>query len=383
MKKLIINGVLAVVLFGGSLVGALAATGRLNHDGVANIPVLSSFFPPPPEPADGEGEHGEGGDPHAAGGGAHPAPHGEVADATHSGEAGVENANHGDSSTGGHDDAAKNGSEQDPQGPRRREIGKSVVNPEPPPDAGGHGGHGGGHGEEAGHGDDGHGGGHGDDGHEKADKQKGGAHPGAHGGSKGPKSHDAERDFNARELAMAQEKANKYAPGGYFRFEGMPAGITPEKLNEAWQRVQGVLQDLEKRKTALDLREKDLEELADDISRRHLELGRMREALITSQRQLDDRIRKFQEQVKLVRNDEVEALRRNAKTLESFEATKAAELVMKQWETDEGQTEVLKTFEFMDKDKVNEIIAQLDNALIRDVLKKRLLVSKESAAAKK
>ena len=34
-----------VGLFVGSLFGGLALTGRLNHEGTANIPVLSSFFP--------------------------------------------------------------------------------------------------------------------------------------------------------------------------------------------------------------------------------------------------------------------------------------------------------------------------------------------------
>ncbi|MCA8954254.1 MAG: hypothetical protein KDE27_32395 [Planctomycetes bacterium] len=369
MKKLIINGVIAAALFCGSLVGGLAATGRLNHDGVANIPILSSFFPAPPPEEGHEGAEGEGegADPHAA-------PQGEVAAADHSGEAGVVEASHAES--------------QDPQGEhgtRRTKTGKSVVNPEPPPDAGG-GGHGGGEAEAegGGHGEPAHGG---DDKHDKHDKPKAGAGKGREHGAAGGDhaagdSHDAERDFSARELALAQEKANQYSPGGYFKFSGMPAGLTPEQLNEAWQRVQAVLSDLESRKTALDLREKELADLADDISRRHLELGRLREEITTAQRALDDRIAQFREQVKLVRNDEVEALRRNAKTLESFEATKAAELVTEQWGTEQGQTEVLKTFEFMNKDKVNEIIAELANPLIQDVLKKRLLVSKESAASK-
>lgn len=358
MKKLIVNGVIGVLLFGGSLVGGLAATGRLNHEGVANIPVLSSFFPPPPdghgEEAGEDGAHAED-QPGAA-------PHGEVAEGSHSGEPGTAEAGH------------EGGEAPGPQGPRPVKTGKSVLNPEPEGGDDGHGGgHGGGHGADDGHGDDAHGE---EDGHKKAE----GTHTPAP--ARAPSGHgadSAERDFSAREIALAQEQTNRYAPGGFFNFQGMPAGISPEQLNEAWERVQLELEDLGKRKTALDLREKELQELADDVSRRHLELGRMREDIVSAQRRLDERIRKFQDQVKLVRNDEVEALRRNAKTLESFEAQKAAELIQQQWKTDDGQTEVLKTFEFMQKDKVNEIIQMLDNALIRDVLKKRLLVSKESA----
>ena len=44
MVGIIIKVVIGLALFAGSLVGGLAATGRLNHEGTANIPVLSSFF---------------------------------------------------------------------------------------------------------------------------------------------------------------------------------------------------------------------------------------------------------------------------------------------------------------------------------------------------
>ena len=57
--KIIINIVLGLLLFVGALVGGLAATGRLNHEGAANIPVLGSFFPAPPEPKEGEGAEGK------------------------------------------------------------------------------------------------------------------------------------------------------------------------------------------------------------------------------------------------------------------------------------------------------------------------------------
>ena len=180
------------------------------------------------------------------------------------------------------------------------------------------------------------------------------------------------------EDALAGDKDNQYVPGGLFRFDGMPAGLTPEQINEAWQRVQGVLGEIERRKTALDLREQELQELADDISRRQHELGAERNKIDQRHRDLDARIQKFQEQVKLVRNDEVAALKRNAQTLASFEPSKAAELVTDQWKSERGQDEVLKTLEFMDRDAVNEILKELPNPMVQDLLKKRLRVSKES-----
>ncbi|MGE3171504.1 MAG: hypothetical protein AB7O97_02685 [Planctomycetota bacterium] len=370
--KLIVNLLIAVALFAGSLLGGLAVTGRLNHDGVANIPVLNGLFPPPPA------TEGDPNDPHAtdaAGNGEH----GAATDAGADGHGATAEASHADPHAQGLQGQGLQG--QDPQGQepaptRPLKRGRSIFEQEAP--AGG--GHGGGHGEEpAGHGEAGadHGGG-GDHG---AEPHATTAHPPAapHDGG-----HAAERDFDALADELAQDRRSRYAPGGYFRFDGMPSGITPQQLNDAWKRVQEVMSDLDKRGQSLDLREKALKEFADDIARRQTELGKERVELENLQRRLDERIDQFQEQVKMVRTDEVAGLKRNAQTLASFEPSKVAELITEQWKTEAGQDEVLKTFEFMDKDAVNQILQALPNAMVREVLQKRLKVSKEpvpSAAA--
>ena len=386
MVGMIIKVVVGLLLFAGSLVGGLAATGRLNHEGTANIPLLGALFPEPEKEEGEEGEQGHEGDAHghaAADGDAHG---GHPADASHAGESGVHEAGH-DS-----DDP------QEPKKPRRSKVGKSVVEPEKPA-GGGHGGHGGGHGDDGhggGHGDDGHGGGHGDDAH-------GGGHGDGHGDDgHGKSSHGdahkkhghghgddhaqkhmspAERDFDNVQRALRSQGKTGYKPGALFRFDGMPSGLTPEQLNEAWQRVQGVMQEVELRRKGLDLRERELGELADDISRRWKELGEERLQIEQMQRALDQKIQKFERTVKLVRKDEEKLLKRNAETLAAFERSKAAELVQQQWKTERGQDEVLRLLEFMDKDAVNEILAELPNAMVQDVLKQRLRVSKEAKAS--
>jgi len=359
MKSMLIKIVLGALLFAGSLVGGLAATGRLNHDGTANIPLLNSLFPAPPAPA-----ADAGGDAHDA---AHDPKGGAAADATHGGAPGTAL-----DASGPQDPPRADG---EPAGPIRKKTGRSVVAPEQPaadPHGGGHddaaGGDHGGHdaGSNEGHGEESH---------------------GAAGHAPPPAAPSGEvavaNDMRRIEQELAADRHTKYAPGGYFRFDGMPSGLTPEQLNEAWQRVQGVMADIERRKVALDLREQELQELADDISRRQTELGAERTKIDQRHRELDARIQKFQEQVKLVRNDEVASLKRNAQTLAAFEASKAAEILQDQWKTEQGQDEILKVLEFMEKDKVNEILAGLPNALVQDVLKKRMSVSKESAASAK
>jgi hypothetical protein len=218
-----------------------------------------------------------------------------------------------------------------------------------------------------------------DDAHGKAD-----GHAATDGHAKpDPKAgRSPEGDFNTLSNSL-HNAGSQYKPGDLFRFAGMPAGVTPEQINEMWQKVQSLLTDIDRRKVALDLREQQLQELHEETGRRQAALATERVQLEQMQRELDAKIEKFKEQVKLVRNDEVAALKRNAQTLATFEPQKAAELVENYWKNEKGQDEVLRTFEFMDKDAVNEIIKLLPNAMIQDVMKKRMRVSKEPAAPNK
>ncbi|MCA8965913.1 MAG: hypothetical protein KDC48_13595 [Planctomycetes bacterium] len=342
MVGLLIKIFVGVLLFAGSVVGGLAATGRLNHEGTANIPVLSSFFPAPP-PA-------EGGDPAAAG---------KPEAAGFHGQGGVADASHSTDEQG----------QQEPQGdhPNKKKVGRSLNDPEPSAGDG----HGGGHGEEP-SADAGHGA-------EPAKPEKAATPPqGGHDDAGKSDKHAAERDFDALAESLDKDRQSKYAPGGFFTFDGMPSGLTPDQINEAWKRVEATIAELDRRRTALDLREQELQELADDIGRRQRELSRERTVVEDLHRQLDRRIEKFQQQVKLVRNDEVAALKKNAASLSSWEPAKAAQMLEEQWKTDAGQTEILKLLEFMDKDKLDEILAQLPTALAWDVMQKRMRVSKEA-----
>lgn len=371
MVGILVKVVVGLLLFVGSVVGGLAATGRLNHEGTANIPVLGGFFPPPPAPTPEEA---------AAAGGA-------ATDASHAGaDVGVAEA----SGQGPGQDPHGKGASPAPVGevlPPR--PGRSVLEPETPKKGGG------GHGAEPeakgdGHGakkEDGHGSAKGD-GHGAskpaagADHGKSGEVGAAHGAT-GKEPHDAERDFAAMEVALAQDRANKYAPGKYFRFEGLPAGLTPEQINEAWQRVEATMAELERRRVALDLREKELQDLAADLAKRHQDLASERTALEGMQTQIDARLASFESQIRMVRVNEEAGLKRNAKTYDALERDKVAKILTDSWQTEAGQTEFLKLMEFMNPESLNEMLALLPTALLQDVMQKRMTVNKESAAAAK
>jgi hypothetical protein len=317
VKGWIVNSVAGVVLFAASLAGALAVTGRLDAEGVAGIPLLNRLFPKPAAPAS----------PGADAGTTDAAPRGEslAADARHGGQ---------EPQTPEPAPLLKRGRSIFPEG----EGGASSSGQKPP---------------------------------ERA-ATSAGAPQGEAAAPKKP--HPAERDFDG--APAVPDRPDRYAPGGYFKFDGMPSGMTADKLNEAWHRAQEVLADLEKQKQALQLRENELRAFADDVARRQTELGKERIEVENLQRRLDERIEAFQQQVKLVRTDEVAGLRRNAQTLESFEPSKAAELITEQWKLEAGQDELLKTLEFMNAEAVDAILAVLPNAMIREVLQKRLKVTK-------
>ncbi|MCB9877915.1 MAG: hypothetical protein H6835_09965 [Planctomycetes bacterium] len=359
MGGIIVKVAVGLLLFVGALVGGLAATGRLNHEGTANIPLLNSLFPEPPAAPEGEGgEHG------AVDATMHAAPGGETAAVGMHGEAGVSEASLG----GG----------QEPKRPNRSKTGRSLHEPEKA-EGGGHGGgaaeggHGGGEAE--------HGGGeadHGSDaGHEDAGHADGGHADAGHGGGHGEPQSPA-KDFDHMQVVLQSQGKTGYSPGAYFTFEGMPAGLTPEQLNDAWQRVQGIVAEMDRRKAALDQREKELTDLADDINRRQKDLGTERLEVEQMQNQLDAKIRDFEKTVKLVRNEEMPLLKRNAETIASLEVAKATELIQQQWATERGQDEVVKLLEFMKQDKITELLGALPTAMVQDILKRRMQVRKEA-----
>lgn len=361
MKGMIVNVLVGVGLFAGALVGGLMATGRWNHDGVANIPVLNSFFPEPPKAEGEEGKEGEG--------------HGESKDAHGNAADAHVDAGHGAPADASGEHAAPMGETangQEPKDPPLQPLkrGKSVKQTEEPK---GGGGHGGGHGEEpAAHGEEAKGG------HGEAAKPEHGADPHA-APSHGESQHGSlpEKDF-AQLTTNAHDPDVRYKPGAYFRFEGMPAGVTPDQLNDAWKRVQEGVGELERRAKALDLREQELREFSDDIARRQTEVGKERAEVEAMQRQLDERIAQFQDQVKMIKTDEVALLQKNAKTYSNMPPAKVAELVRDYWKTESGQVQMLKTFEFLTADAYDQILAQLPNELVRELLERRGRIGRET-----
>lgn len=384
MKKFVIPAVVGIVLFLGTVLGLLAAQGRLNHAGTRGIPILESFFPPPPEPADKKGKDGEGKDGAVAKG-----DHGEPAhgDATHGATAG------GHAPAGDGHGADAHG--QEPSKSLGREkplpyrVGTSVLKPEEPAKGGGHGGgHGGeakkdGHGADAGHGAEAAHGAeapHGDAAH--ADQTHGkDAHGDAHAPAKPEGESKGSAEWRAKTHAMFGQ--GQYQPGKLWNFPQIESDLGADELNEILRRARLADGEIEREKARLARERTELEARERDVADRQEAVMKAMAEVLNERAKLQAEINEFHNTVLLIGKDEVSSLQTVAQTLAKVEPKSAASVIKDWWKTEAGQTQALKIWTVMDQDAANAILAELDVDMIRQVLEKRLKVAREQGKPKK
>jgi hypothetical protein len=169
----------------------------------------------------------------------------------------------------------------------------------------------------------------------------------------------------------------QYRPGRYFAFQPVPADINPDEMNEMWRRAKAALKETKQRESALDGQEKLLAVREQDLHDREEALAKLMKEIEASQRELDGRIVQFNSDVKMVRTNEVEPLKKAGRTLASLDSEIAAKLVAEWWKTEKGQDRALKILSVMDADSADGIVAALPLAEMRDFLEKRLLLTRE------
>lgn len=324
MKNILVMGGAGLGLFLGTIVGLLAAQGRLNHEGTKGIPVLHSLFPAPPE------EHGEGEE--GADGG-----HGDSghAEDTHAAPAG-ETDSHGKELTVSEPGKSK----------MAFRTGDSIHEP-----AGGGGGGGGGHGA--------------DD-------------AGAHGEDDG---HDTETRRNRDALLTPpdedwkeQKIARQGQPGSFFTFPSMEASLDVDEINEIHRKAKQMLEDSKERSTALDARESDLRRREKEVEDRYEALSSLMQEIQAGEKSLQKKIKDFEDKVLLVSKSEEADLKHYAQQLASFEAEQAAGFIKLLWETEAGRTRASKVLRLMTIEESNAILQSLDVTAIRDILENMLKV---------
>jgi flagellar motility protein MotE (MotC chaperone) len=181
------------------------------------------------------------------------------------------------------------------------------------------------------------------------------------------------------EAVLGQEP---YRPGRLWSFPRIEPGIGVDELNDILRRAKKAQEDvtreraaLEQRRAELDAREQDIADRQQLVLSKMTEVEQMRARL---QAEVDD----FRNTVLLIRDDESAGLKALATTLQGIEPSKAASVIIKWWETEEGQTKALKVWTVMDPDAANAILGEMDVELVRQVLDKRLKVVREPAKPK-
>ena len=364
MKNLLVIGATGIGLFSATVVGLLAAQGRLNHAGTKGIPVLNSFFPEPPpaEETDGEKKDGEGDAAHgdatkdgAKSEGSHgkaPAPHAGGAD----GHGDTGHATKGPAAPG-HADKGSHGQGAHPKPIVEYVEGRSIK--EPPAEAGG------GHGEapDAGHGDA----------HKATDVVT---------TPKLPDDADPEKiqqERHKREFTRTMERLVRSdegynGPGDLFDLKKISANFSVEEVNDIIGRAKKVEQELELKRAELANRERSLETRERDIADRQDRVSKLLSKVDAERAKVEKTIEDFNRRVLELRSDEESSLKEAADTIGSLDAEAAKKLILDYWRTPEGQNRAIKILAVMEKSKVDEILATMETTAMREVLEKRMTV---------
>lgn len=361
MKKILILAIVGVTLFLGTVIGLLAAQGRLNHAGTRGIPVLSSFFasPPPGSAADGKGDdhHGPGGAasvPAAPQVEPAPAAGARPTDAPAQRSQGLGREEpmpyrqaaplfKGPAPTGG-------GAQDGPAAGRGEPVAKEHTGDGAPANS--------------------------DHGAVIAADQEAG-----HGKAATAAQPEVSSEWKAKvESVLGQ---GQYRPGRLWSFPQIETGIGVDELNQILLRARQQQVDLDRDRAAVQKQQAELEARERDVTdRQDAVLEKLRD-VEQLRAKLQAEIDEFHNTVLLIRQDEVSGLQSVAKTLAAVEPKSAAAVIKKWWETDEGQTRALKIWTVMEPDPANAILAELDVEMIRQVLEKRLKVAREQSKAKK
>ena len=183
--------------------------------------------------------------------------------------------------------------------------------------------------------------------------------------------------------ANALLERGSYRPGALFAFPALDSGLTADEVNSYLGKAKEMLADAERKLTALDEREaeltarqRDIEDRENAISEKMIQVNLVREAL-------DKRILEFEKDVTLVRQSDTKGIKDYARTLASFSPNKASAYVLEEWKTEAGRRRIIRVMALMQADAADAIIAEMDNARIKEVLVERLKVIVEPDETKR
>ncbi len=316
MKNVLLMVITGIGLFLGAMVGLLAAQGRLTYEGTRNIPVLNRLFEKPAEEPDNKGNEGN-------------------------------------------ENNKGNGGNQAEQREPQDDFGNPVEEQLPYR-------RGGLSGNDA---DGGHGTGAAPSGETIVRKPK------------PPKHRDPgrERTRTEREWAMQRnqmESRHPY-PRGLFDFKVIKADITPQEFNDMVRQIQKKQQQMVEMDATLNKKRRDLETQMDDVMYRQQEVAKQMQQVVLERDKLDGRIEEFHKKVLLVKQDELEGLKENARNIANLDPETGRDLILSWWnQGPAGEARAIKTLSVMTRESVEAIMETMETDRLREILDKRLMLAR-------
>jgi hypothetical protein len=315
MKNVLLMVIIGIGLFLGAMVGLLAAQGRLTYEGTRSIPILNRLFEKPAEDPANKGKE-------------------DNADAT------------GGKGNGGDQEAPDSGFGTQAQRPlpyRREDLS-------------------------------------GND----------GSDPGSAGSNskplvtrkpEQPKRRDPNRKptKEEREWAMRRNQVENQHPysRGLFDFKTIKADITLREFNDMVRQVQKKQQQQAEMDATLNKKRRDLETQMDDVLYRQQEVAKQMQQVVLERDKLDGRIEEFHKKVLLVKQDELEGLKENARNIANLDAETGRDLILSWWnQGPAGEARAIKTLSVMTREAVESIMETMETDRLREILDKRLTLAR-------
>lgn len=194
--------------------------------------------------------------------------------------------------------------------------------------------------------------------------------PAATAGSAGP------GEVGDPEAESAEPDATGDAvPGdGLFEFPRLDSGLTAEDLERILRAARAAEEAARVERARIDAAEADLLARQRDLEDRESRIAAQMLRVDQERDRLERRIADFERKVLLVEQDELRGLREYARSLSSFDPQRAAEIVLQEWDTEDGRKRIVKVLAVMDPADADSILARIDRERIREVLLERLKI---------
>lgn len=191
----------------------------------------------------------------------------------------------------------------------------------------------------------------------------------------GKQPSQAEREW---EMQRNQLETQHPYPRGLFDFEKVKADINLQEFNTMVRAVKKKQKEQEEMDSALEKKRRDLETQMADVLYRQQEVAKQMQQVVQERDKLNRRIEEFHKKVLLVKQDELEGLKENARNIANLDPETGRDLILSWWKQGpEGQARAIKTLSLMRRESVEAILETIsDTDKVREILDKRLTLAR-------